>query len=195
MEKREPTSLLGLASGLVDPAPADVPHPFYHIMVTVVQLWLKDFQVAHLQPRGCKWDLLRKGKAIEHWNRGVRCSPYTNARGPLGYAPRNGHQEPLFPSLLPARMVTDSSGFKGNFRPLALPLGWPHVRKTHMSAWDREHSNLCNSREGRRDWTDQASLRLAAPWKADRDSPQSSWRLGAEPTSSCHWWAAVQSPH
>ena len=65
LEKREPTSLLGLASGLIDPAPANVPHPFYHIMVTVVQLWLKDFQVAHLQPRGCKWDLLRKGKATE----------------------------------------------------------------------------------------------------------------------------------
>lgn len=68
LEKREPASLLGLASGLIDPTPADVPHPFYHIMVTVVQLWLKDFQVAHLQPRGCKWDLLRKGKATEHWN-------------------------------------------------------------------------------------------------------------------------------
>lgn len=65
MEKREPASLLGLASGLVDPAPADVPHPFDHIMVTVVQLWLKDFQVAHLQPRGGKRDLLRKRRATE----------------------------------------------------------------------------------------------------------------------------------
>lgn len=66
MEKREPASPLGLASGLVDPTPADVPHPFDHVVVTVVQLWLKDFQVTHLQPRGCKRDLLGKGKAVEN---------------------------------------------------------------------------------------------------------------------------------
>lgn len=72
MEKREPASLLGLASGLVDPAPADVPHPFDHIVVTVVQLWLKDFQVAHLQPRGGKWDLLRKRRAMESIGTGAK---------------------------------------------------------------------------------------------------------------------------
>lgn len=65
--------------------------------------------------------------------------------------------------------VTDSSGFKGSFLPLlALPPGWPRVTESHMAAWDREHSNLCNSCKGRRDWTDKASLRLAASWKADR---------------------------
>lgn len=75
MEKREPASLLGLASGLVDPTPADVPHPFYHIMVTVVQLWLKDFQVAHLQPRGCKWDLLREGNGRAwEWGKDALCT-------------------------------------------------------------------------------------------------------------------------
>ena len=57
LEKREPASPLGLAPGLIDPTPANVPHPFYHIVVTVVQLWLKDFQITHLQPRGRKWDL------------------------------------------------------------------------------------------------------------------------------------------
>lgn len=63
LEKREPASPLGLAPGLIDATPANVPHPFYHIVVTVVQLWLKDFQITHLQPRGRKWDLMNKGKA------------------------------------------------------------------------------------------------------------------------------------
>lgn len=123
MEKREPASLLGLASGLVDPTPADVPHPFYHIVVTVVQLWLKDFQVAHLQPRGCKRDLLRERNATESIGMGLRCSPYTRPTGPLGNASRNGHQEPLLPSLLPACTVSHSCGSDFYFVPLALPSG------------------------------------------------------------------------
>lgn len=50
---------LGLlsASGLVDPASPDVPDPFYHVVVAVVQLWLKHFQITHLQPRRSKWNL------------------------------------------------------------------------------------------------------------------------------------------
>lgn len=109
MEKREPASPLGLASGLVDPTPADVPHPFDHVVVTVVQLWLKDFQVTHLQPRGCKRDLSGKGKAAENSGRGLRCTPYPTAE--------NRHQEPPFPSPLSPCLMTDSRGFKGDFSP------------------------------------------------------------------------------
>lgn len=50
---------LGLlsASGLVDPTSPDVPDPFYHIVVAVVQLWLEHFQITHLQSRRSKWNL------------------------------------------------------------------------------------------------------------------------------------------
>lgn len=66
---------------------------------------------------------IERGKGNrEHWN-GGKISLYTNARGSLGNASRNGHQESLFPSLLPACTVPDSCGSKGNFPPLALPSG------------------------------------------------------------------------
>lgn len=127
LEKREPAGLLGLASGLVDPAPADVPHPFDHIVVTVVQLWLKDFQVAHLQPRGRKWDLLRERKVAESVEAEGQDALHTQMPEDPGLSSRNGHQELLFPSFLLAGVVTDSSGSKDNPLPLALPPGWPHV--------------------------------------------------------------------
>ena len=52
-----PQEDLLLRPGLVKPATTDVPHPLDDIVVTVVELRLKHFQVADLQTRRCKRNL------------------------------------------------------------------------------------------------------------------------------------------
>lgn len=47
--------------------------------------------------------------------------------------------------------------------PLALPPGWLHLRQSCTTACDSEYSEPCSSHEGRRERTDRALLRLAAP--------------------------------
>lgn len=54
-----------MRSSLIQATLADVANPLHHIMVTVVELGLKDLQVAHLQARAGKRDLDR-----ERWRRG-----------------------------------------------------------------------------------------------------------------------------
>lgn len=58
------SSLLGAgwtsAAGFVDAGAADVSHPFYDIVVTVIKLGLKHLQVAHLQTRRRKGNLQRR---------------------------------------------------------------------------------------------------------------------------------------
>lgn len=48
------TEGLLLAAGLIDAAAPDVTHPFDDIMIAVVELRLKDLQVAHFQSRWSK---------------------------------------------------------------------------------------------------------------------------------------------
>ena len=49
-----------LAACFVDAGAADVPHPFDHIVVTVVELGLKHLQIAHLETRRSKRNLARQ---------------------------------------------------------------------------------------------------------------------------------------
>lgn len=51
-----------LASGLVESRPADVTNPFDYVMVRVVKLRLKDFEVAHLEARGSERHLCERGR-------------------------------------------------------------------------------------------------------------------------------------
>ena len=64
-----PSLLEGLSTlrpGLVKSATTDVPHPLDYIVVTVVELRLKYFQVADLQTRGCKRNLEGRN-GIRRW--------------------------------------------------------------------------------------------------------------------------------
>lgn len=40
-----------LATGLVETTTSDIAHPFYDIVVRVVQLGLEDFKIAHFETR------------------------------------------------------------------------------------------------------------------------------------------------
>lgn len=47
--------------------------------------------------------------------------------------------------------------------PISFATWLAYIRQSHTAAWDREYSEPCSSHKGRRDCSDRASLRLAAP--------------------------------
>lgn len=53
-------SIDALTTGLVDSTAANISHPFYHIMVAVVQLGFKHFQVTNFEAGRSKGDLEMK---------------------------------------------------------------------------------------------------------------------------------------
>lgn len=58
--------VVGLSTCLVQATLADVPHPLHHIVITVIQLGLKNFQVADFQARAGKRDLDNNIGTLHH---------------------------------------------------------------------------------------------------------------------------------
>lgn len=56
------------ATRFVEATTSDVTHPFDNVVVRIVQLGLKDFQVSDFEPGWCKWDLRQKFNQTDNQN-------------------------------------------------------------------------------------------------------------------------------